>query len=130
LCDSANYLQFTIPFTNGYNKLESLNRHICEQHRDELGITTRKKKRTCAHPLHGDSKSKPDRGINAVMSREIWLRFQFVVAIGEGNRELKVIWMSTSPFFFPGRDTELITMLFANMTIQMLRCYDIYPSSI
>jgi hypothetical protein len=27
-------------------------------------------------------------------------------------------------------DTELITMLFANMTIQMLRCYDIYPSSI
>ena len=27
-------------------------------------------------------------------------------------------------------DTELITMLFANMTIQMLRCHDIYPSSI
>jgi hypothetical protein len=24
------------------------------------------------HPLHGDSKAKPDRGINAVMSRELW----------------------------------------------------------
>ena len=47
------------------------------------------KKRTCAHPLHGDSRAKPDRGINAVMSREIWLRLQFVVAIGEGNGELK-----------------------------------------
>jgi hypothetical protein len=43
------------------------------------------KKRTCAHPLHGDSKAKPDRGINAVMSRELWLRSQLVVVIGEGN---------------------------------------------
>jgi hypothetical protein len=45
------------------------------------------KKRTCAHPLHGDSKAKSDRGINAVMSREIWLRLQLVVAIDvtEGN---------------------------------------------
>ena len=35
----------------------------------------------------GDSKAKPDRGINAVMSREIWLRLQLVVVIGigEGN---------------------------------------------
>jgi hypothetical protein len=85
----------------GINVITSqhLNRHICEQHRDELGITTRKKKRTCAHPLHGDSKSKPDRGINAVMSREIWFRFQFVVAIGEGNRELKVICRITQVTF-------------------------------
>ena len=57
------------------------------------------KKRTCAHPLHGDSKAKPDRGINAVMSREIWLRLQFVVAIGEGNRELKVICRITQVTF-------------------------------
>ena len=42
---------------------------------------------TCSHLFHGDSKAKPDRGINAVMSREIWLRLQLVVAIGvtEGN---------------------------------------------
>ena len=30
--------------------------------------------------------------------------------------------MSTSPFFSGPIDTELITMLFANMKIQMLRC--------
>ena len=63
---------------------QHLNRHICEQHRDELGIYWTRKKRTCAHPLHGDSKAKPDRGIDAVMSREIWLRLQ-LVAICEGN---------------------------------------------
>jgi hypothetical protein len=61
-----------------------LNRHICEQHRDELGIYWTREKRTCPHPLHGDSKAKPDRGIDAVMSREIWLRLQ-LVAICEGN---------------------------------------------
>jgi hypothetical protein len=68
----------------GINVITSqhLNRHICEQHRDELGIYWTRKKRTCAHPFHGDSKAKPDRGINAVMSREIWLRLQLVVAIG------------------------------------------------
>ena len=63
---------------------QHLNRHICEQHRDELGIYWTRKKRTCAHPLHGDSKAKPDRGIDAVMSRVIWLRLQ-LVAICEGN---------------------------------------------
>ena len=71
----------------GINVITSqhLNLHICEQHRDELGIYWTRKKRTCAHPLHGDSKAKPDHGINAVMSRELWLRLQLVVAIGEGN---------------------------------------------
>ena len=63
---------------------QHLNRHICEQHRDELGIYWTRKKRTCAHPLHGDSKAKPDRGIDAVMSREIWLRLQLVRG-GEGR---------------------------------------------
>ena len=63
---------------------QHLNRHICEQHRDELGIYWTRTKRTCAHPLHGDSKAKPDRGIDAVMSRVIWLRLQ-LVAICEGN---------------------------------------------
>jgi hypothetical protein len=53
------------------------------------------KKRTCAHPLHGDSKAKPDRGINAVMSRELWLRSQLVVVIGEGNLQnhTSYIWI-------------------------------------
>ena len=72
-----------------YITSQHLNRHICEQHRDELGIYWTRKKRTCVHPLHGDSKAKPDGGINAVMSREIWLRLQLVdvvaIAIGEGN---------------------------------------------
>ena len=38
--------------------------------------------------------------------------------------------MSTSPFFSGPIDTELITMLFANMTIQMLRCYQHCPISL
>ena len=72
---------------NNINISTSVNRHICEQHRDELGIYWTRKKRTCAHPLHGDSKAKPDRGIDAVMSREIWLRLQLVAISGicEGN---------------------------------------------
>ena len=81
----------------GINVITSqhLNRHICEQHRDELGIYWTRKKRTCAHPFHGDSKAKPDRGINAVMSREIWLRLQLVVAIGvtEGNLQTRTSYI-------------------------------------
>ena len=50
------------------------------------------KKRTCAHPLHGDSKAKPDRDIYAVMSREIWLRLQ-LVAICEGNLQNHTSYM-------------------------------------
>ena len=72
----------------GINVITSqhLNRHICEQHRDELGIYWTRKNRTCAHPLHGDSKATLNRGIDAVMSSEIWLRLQLVVvAIWEGN---------------------------------------------
>jgi hypothetical protein len=49
--------------------------------RDELDIYWTRKKQTCAHPLHGDSKAKPDRCINAVMSREIWLRYGLDLAI-------------------------------------------------
>jgi hypothetical protein len=84
----------------GINVITSqhLNRHICEQHRDvsdELGIYWTRKKRTCAQPFHGDSKAKPDRGINAVMSREIWLRLQLVVAIGvtEGNLQTRTSYI-------------------------------------
>lgn len=58
---------------------------ICPHHRDVFGIYWRRKRRTCVHPLHGQSKAKPDRGVTAVMSREIWMRFQQNVPIGEGT---------------------------------------------
>ena len=40
---------------------------------------------TCAHPLHGSSKAKPDRGVTKEVSmqiREIWERF---VSVGSGK---------------------------------------------
>ena len=65
-----------------------LNKPICSKHHDELSIYWRRSKRTCSHPLHGESKAKPDRGVIAVMSCEIWLRFRQNVAIGEGKLDL------------------------------------------
>ena len=44
---------------------------------NSVAILNQKKKRSYAHPHHGDSKAKTDRGINAVMSHEIWLRLGF-----------------------------------------------------
>ena len=70
---AENYL---ILNRTGINVITLTSQHL---NRDELGIY-----RTCAHPLHGDSKAKPDRGIDAVMNRVIWLRLQ-LVAICEGN---------------------------------------------
>lgn len=61
-----------------------LERKICQFHRDFLGLYWKRSKRSCAHPFHGHSKSKPDRGITPVMSRELWLRLQLSVPIGEG----------------------------------------------
>ena len=46
-----------------------LNKHICPRHREDHGIDWRCRRR-CFHPLHGDSKAKPDRGVTAVMSCE------------------------------------------------------------
>lgn len=52
--------------------------------RDFLGVYWKRSKRSCTHPFHGNSKLKPDRGITPVMSRELWLRLQLSVPIGEG----------------------------------------------
>ena len=41
--------------------------------------------------LHGDSKAKPDSGIDAVMNREIWLRLQLVAICG-----ISCTWRSQS----------------------------------
>ena len=67
-----------------------LNKHICPRHRDDHGIDWRCRRR-CFHPLHGDSKAKPDRGVTAVMRCEIWMRFRQNVAIAEGKHDLYIV---------------------------------------
>lgn len=64
--------------------ISQFEKQICKKHRDTLGLYWKRSKRSCVHPFHGSSKTKPDRGITAVMSRELWLRLQLSVPIGEG----------------------------------------------
>ena len=63
-----------------------LSKTICKGHRDTLGVYWKRSKRSCAHPFHGDGTTKPDRGITPVMSRELWLRMQLVIPVGEGKQ--------------------------------------------
>ena len=60
-----------------------LSKTICKGHRDTLGVYWKRSKRSCAHPFRGDGTTKPDRGITPVMSRELWLRMQLVIPVGE-----------------------------------------------
>ena len=102
-----NHLRYLKASCKGFDLLEShlilnragfplftqafLNKQICPRHRDDHGIYWRRSRRTCSHPLHGDSKAKPDRGVTAVMSCEIWMRFRQNVAIGEGKHDLYIV---------------------------------------
>jgi hypothetical protein len=57
---------------------------VYPRHRENLGLSWRPK-RGCAHPLHGFSKAKPERGVTKKMSMEIndiWERF---VSVGSGK---------------------------------------------
>ncbi|CAB4012091.1 Transposon Tf2-6 poly [Paramuricea clavata] len=57
---------------------------VCPRHRENLGLSWLPK-RGCAHPLHGSSKAKPERGVTKKMSMEIndiWERF---VSVGSGH---------------------------------------------
>ena len=49
---------------------DGANMTIRPAHRAELGIFWRPR-RKCAHPLHGNRKSKPERGANLAMYEEI-----------------------------------------------------------
>jgi hypothetical protein len=56
---------------------------VCPRHRENLGLSWRPK-RGCAHPLHGSSKAKPERGVTKKMSREINDNERFV-SVGSGK---------------------------------------------
>jgi len=56
---------------------------ICPKHRDELGIKFRASKK-CQHPLHGDRKGKPERGINLQMAKNIKTKWNTIVPVGAG----------------------------------------------
>ena len=43
---------------------------ICPRYRVELGVFWRLS-RKCTHPLHGDRKGKPERGVNLEISKGI-----------------------------------------------------------
>ena len=63
----------------------NLRRQICTAHRDNLGLYWYRSSRTCSHPFHQNSKARPDRGLSAIMSKEIWHRLGKLVKVGEGN---------------------------------------------
>jgi hypothetical protein len=70
---------------NGVFSPVQFSKYICRFHRDSLGLYWKRPSRVCAHPLHGDSKSKPDRGITYLQSREIWLKLSKKVPVGSGK---------------------------------------------
>ena len=57
---------------------------ICPKHRAHLGVRFRPSTK-CGHPLHGNRRRKPDRGINFKMAREIKENWNVVVPLGSGK---------------------------------------------
>lgn len=65
----------------------TLNLKVCQKHRDELGIYWRRHQRSCQSPFHANaSKSKPDRGVQAHWSKDIWLHHRILVPVGSGKK--------------------------------------------
>ena len=58
---------------------------VCPRHREILGLSWRPK-RQCAHPLHGSSTAKPDRGVSKEVSMQINDIWKTFVSVGSGNR--------------------------------------------
>lgn len=56
---------------------------ICPKHRDTLGLQWKPTKK-CNHPLHRDSKRKPDRGANLQTSKEVMAKWEVLLPIGAG----------------------------------------------
>ena len=63
---------------------DGANMTICPRHRAELGIFWRPS-RKCAHPLHGDRKGKPERGVNLEMSKGIIAKWSALIPVGAGK---------------------------------------------
>ena len=63
---------------------DGANMTICPRHRAELGIFWRPS-RKCAHPLHGDRKGKPERGVNLEISKGIIAKWSALIPVGAGK---------------------------------------------
>ena len=63
---------------------DGTNMTICPRHRAEHGIFWRPR-RKCAHPLHGNRKGKPERGVTLEMSKEIMSKWNTLIPVGAGK---------------------------------------------
>ena len=60
---------------------------VCPRHRELFGIRWNSSKpvKKCSHPLHGNSRGKPDRGISLEFSIAISRHWDVLVPVGSGN---------------------------------------------
>ena len=69
---------------------------ICPRHRELLGThwNASRPVRKCSHPLHGKSRSKPERGISMNFSAAIKLHWGVLVPVGSGNSKTFIFHLS------------------------------------
>ena len=63
---------------------DGANMTICPRHRAKLGVFWRPS-RKCMHPLHGDRKGKPERGVNLEISKGIMAKWSALIPVGAGK---------------------------------------------